>query len=75
MGLYIHNNKQHKKLFPRLPALFWMRFIKRYMLREIEDGLMWERKSKGLCFRCGEKFHPLDQCAEKQLRLVIWGDS
>lgn len=32
-----------------------------------------EMKSKGLCFRCGEKFHPLCPCAEKQLRLLILG--
>lgn len=33
-----------------------------------------DQKSKGLCFRCGEKFHPLYQCKERQLRLLILGD-
>lgn len=31
-------------------------------------------KAKGLCFRCGERYHPLHQCTEKQLRLLILGD-
>lgn len=30
-----------------------------------------ERKSKGLCFRCEEKFSPIYQYAGKQLRLLI----
>lgn len=35
---------------------------------------LMDRKAKGLCFRCGERFHPLHQRAEKQFRLVILGD-
>ncbi|CAI8616356.1 unnamed protein product [Vicia faba] len=35
---------------------------------------LMERKAKGLCFRWGEKFLPLHQCAGKQLRLVISSD-
>lgn len=35
---------------------------------------LMDRKAKGSCFRCGERFHPLHQCGEKQLRLVILGD-
>ncbi|KAG6472115.1 hypothetical protein ZIOFF_069572 [Zingiber officinale] len=27
--------------------------------------------TRGLCFKCGEKFHPLHQCAEKQLKLLV----
>ncbi|XP_020229308.1 uncharacterized protein LOC109810295 [Cajanus cajan] len=30
-----------------------------------------ERRSKGLCFRCGDKFHALHQCPEKQLCLLV----
>lgn len=33
-----------------------------------------DRKNKGLCFRRGEKFHPMHQCSKKSLRLVIMGD-
>jgi len=32
------------------------------------------RKAQGLCFRCGEKYHPLHHCAEQQLRLLVLGD-
>lgn len=35
---------------------------------------LMDRKAKGICFRCGEHFHPLHQCEEKQIRLVILGD-
>lgn len=33
-----------------------------------------DRKSRGQCFRCGEKYHPLHQCVDRQLRIVILGD-
>lgn len=36
---------------------------------------LMDRKARGICFRCGERFHPLHQCAEKQLCLVIIGDN
>ncbi|WVZ15889.1 hypothetical protein V8G54_013455 [Vigna mungo] len=32
------------------------------------------RKAKGLCFRCGEKYHPLHRCTEQQLRMVVLAD-
>ncbi|KAJ9564989.1 hypothetical protein OSB04_000955 [Centaurea solstitialis] len=35
---------------------------------------LMDRKTKGLCFRCGERYHPLHQCADRQLRMVILGD-
>lgn len=35
---------------------------------------LMNRKAQGLCFRCGERYHPLHQCAEKQLRLLVLGD-
>lgn len=28
-----------------------------------------------MCFRCGDKFHPLHQCYEKQLRLLVLDES
>jgi hypothetical protein len=43
-------------------------------LKHLPYAELMERRSKGLCFRCGDKYHPLHQCAEKQLRLVILGD-
>lgn len=33
-----------------------------------------ERKSKGLCFRCGEKYHPMHQCMSRTLRVLVLGD-
>lgn len=33
-----------------------------------------DRKAKGFCFRCSEKFHSLHQCTDWQLRLVILDD-
>ncbi|KAJ9541667.1 LOW QUALITY PROTEIN: hypothetical protein OSB04_028173 [Centaurea solstitialis] len=35
---------------------------------------LMDRKAKGLCFRCGERYHPLHQCSERQLRMLILGD-
>ncbi|XP_050915888.1 uncharacterized protein LOC127130982 [Lathyrus oleraceus] len=43
-------------------------------LKHLPYSELMERRAQGLCFRCGEKYHPLHQCAEKQLRLVILGD-
>lgn len=43
-------------------------------LKHLLYSELMERRAQGLCFRCGEKYHPLHQCAEKQLRLVILGD-
>lgn len=34
-----------------------------------------EMRAKGLCFRCGDKLHPLHQCPEKQLRLLVLDES
>lgn len=33
-----------------------------------------DRRTKGLCFRCDEKFHPMHQCTECLLKLIIMGD-
>lgn len=35
---------------------------------------LMERKSKGLCFRYGEKYSPLHRCADPQLRLLVLGE-
>ncbi|MCI09995.1 RNA-directed DNA polymerase (Reverse transcriptase), partial [Trifolium medium] len=33
-----------------------------------------ERKQKGLCFKCGGPFHPMHQCPDKQLRVLVMED-
>jgi len=43
-------------------------------LKHLSYQELMERKAKGLCFRCGEKFHPMHQCSEKQLRMLILGE-
>ncbi|MCH82511.1 retrotransposon gag protein [Trifolium medium] len=35
---------------------------------------LMERKQKGLCFKCGGAFHPMHQCPEKQLRVLVVDD-
>ncbi|WVZ24369.1 hypothetical protein V8G54_002913 [Vigna mungo] len=35
---------------------------------------LMNRKAQGLCFRCGEKYHPLHRCTEWQLRMVVLAD-
>ncbi|WVZ04691.1 hypothetical protein V8G54_018037 [Vigna mungo] len=35
---------------------------------------LMNRKAQGLCFRCGEKYHPLHRCTERQLRMVVLAD-
>ncbi|MCI80378.1 pentatricopeptide repeat-containing protein, partial [Trifolium medium] len=36
---------------------------------------MAERRAKGLCFKCGGKYHPtLHKCPERSLRLLILGE-
>ncbi|KAJ1387664.1 Aspartic peptidase, active site [Sesbania bispinosa] len=43
-------------------------------LKHLTYQELMDRKSKGLCFHCGDKFHPLHQCPERQLRLLVLGD-
>ncbi|KAK2455764.1 hypothetical protein QL285_003186 [Trifolium repens] len=43
-------------------------------IRHLPYSELMDRKARGLCFRCGERYNPLHQCAEKQLRLVILND-
>ncbi|GAU16304.1 hypothetical protein TSUD_299360 [Trifolium subterraneum] len=33
-----------------------------------------ERKQKGLCFRCGGAFHPMHQCPDRQLKVLLVDD-
>lgn len=36
---------------------------------------MAERREKGLCFRCGGKYHPtLHKCPERAMRVLILGE-
>lgn len=36
---------------------------------------MEERRAKGLCFKCGGKYHPtLHKCPERSIRVLILGD-
>ncbi|MCH87096.1 retrotransposon gag protein, partial [Trifolium medium] len=33
-----------------------------------------ERKQKGLCFKCGGAFHPMHQCPDRQLKVLLVDD-
>ncbi|MCI60835.1 hypothetical protein A2U01_0082091, partial [Trifolium medium] len=36
---------------------------------------MADRRAKGLCFKCGGKFHPtLHKCPERSMRVLILGE-
>ncbi|CAJ2668611.1 unnamed protein product [Trifolium pratense] len=35
---------------------------------------LMDRRQKGLCFKCGGPFHPMQQCPDKQLRVLIMED-
>ncbi|PNY16937.1 retrotransposon-related protein [Trifolium pratense] len=44
-------------------------------VRSFHSEEMEERRVKGLCFKCGGKYHPtLHKCPEKSLRVLILGD-
>jgi hypothetical protein len=43
-------------------------------VRHIPFSEVQDRRSKGLCFRCNERWNSLHQCATKQLRLIILAD-
>ncbi|CAJ2651382.1 unnamed protein product [Trifolium pratense] len=32
---------------------------------------LMDRRQKGLCFKCGGPFHPMHQCPDKQLRVLV----
>lgn len=43
--------------------------------RGISSEEMEERRAKGLCFKCGGKYHPTQhKCPERSLRVLILGD-
>ncbi|MCI50666.1 RNA-directed DNA polymerase (Reverse transcriptase), partial [Trifolium medium] len=33
---------------------------------------LMERKQKGLCFKCKGPFHPMHQCPERQLKVLVF---
>ena len=44
-------------------------------VRSIQNDEMAERRAKGLCFKCGGKFHPtLHKCPERSIRVLILGE-
>ena len=44
-------------------------------IRSIHNKEMAERREKGLCFRCGGKYHPtLHKCPERAMRMLILGE-
>lgn len=43
-------------------------FEKSRGVKHLTYSEMMDRKAQGQCFRCGEKFHPLHNCADRQLR-------
>lgn len=49
-------------------------FVKNKGVKHISYAEMLKRKARGLCFRCGEKFSPLHQCFDRQLRVLMLGD-
>ena len=44
-------------------------------VQSIQNDEMAERRAKGLCFKCGGKFHPtLHKCPERSMRVLILGE-
>ncbi|GAU37038.1 hypothetical protein TSUD_207440 [Trifolium subterraneum] len=44
-------------------------------VRSLHSDEMAERRAKGLCFKCGGRFHPtLHKCPESSMRVLILGD-
>ncbi|XP_058771346.1 uncharacterized protein LOC131644773 [Vicia villosa] len=44
-------------------------------VRSLQNDEMAERRAKGLCFKCGGKFHPtLHKCPERSMRVLILGE-
>lgn len=43
-------------------------------VRHLLYAELMERKRRGLCFRCGERYHPLHKCMTKSLSLLILGE-
>ncbi|PNX80637.1 hypothetical protein L195_g036643, partial [Trifolium pratense] len=51
-------------------------FVDRWKgVRSIHNNEVEERRAKGLCFKCGGKWHPtLHKCPERSLRLLVLGE-
>lgn len=49
-------------------------FEKSKGVKHLTYSEMLDRKARGQCFRCGEKFHLLHKCVDRQLRVIIVGD-
>ncbi|KAH1034725.1 hypothetical protein GYH30_054917 [Glycine max] len=44
-------------------------------VRSLHNDEMEERRAKGLCFKCGGKYHPtLHKCPERSIRVLILGE-
>ncbi|XP_057416454.1 uncharacterized protein LOC130711034 [Lotus japonicus] len=43
-------------------------------VRHLPYQELLDRRQKGLCFKCGGKFHPLHQCPDRQLRTMLLED-
>ncbi|PNX99328.1 retrotransposon-related protein [Trifolium pratense] len=44
-------------------------------VRSVQNSEIVERRAKGLCFKCGERWHPtMHKCPEKALRVLILGE-
>ncbi|XP_028554071.1 uncharacterized protein LOC114580489 [Dendrobium catenatum] len=43
--------------------------------KRLTDSELKEKRAKGLCYRCDEKFTPGHRCKEKTLHVIIVGDS
>lgn len=42
--------------------------------RRLSDAEANERRAKGLCFKCDERYHPGHQCRRKEFRVLIIGE-
>ncbi|XP_057429344.1 uncharacterized protein LOC130722592 [Lotus japonicus] len=40
-------------------------------VRHLPYQELLDRRQKGLCFKCGGKYHPLHQCPDKQIRIML----
>jgi hypothetical protein len=48
--------------------------IKGQMFKKLTDAEIQDKRVKGLCFRCDEKFSPGHRCPNKQLRIMIMAE-
>ncbi|KAK2367913.1 hypothetical protein QL285_081155 [Trifolium repens] len=45
--------------------------VKGQIFKKLTDAELQDRRVKGLCFRCDEKFGPSHKCPSKQLQVLI----